>query len=99
MSAGAGVVFDRYQGQRRRRRSIPAAGSQAIAYQMIIRDWTRNANGTARPTAFGVRLQASPAPVSCLPHAFEGSMAHRQEYRPAMASGDASVSRVKMPRS
>jgi hypothetical protein len=38
MSAGAGVAFDRYQGQRRRRLSIPAAGSQEIAYQTIIRE-------------------------------------------------------------
>jgi hypothetical protein len=50
-----------------------------MAYQMIIRDWMRNANGTARSTASGTRLQASPAPVSCLPVAFDGSIAHRQE--------------------
>jgi hypothetical protein len=59
MSAGAGVALVRYQGQRLRRCSIAVAGSQKMAYQRIIRDWTRNANGTVRSTAFGVRLQAS----------------------------------------
>jgi len=39
-----------------------------------MRDWTRKANGTARSTARVVRLQASPAPVTCLPAALEGSM-------------------------
>jgi hypothetical protein len=79
ISAGAGVALAVYQGQRRRRSAIPAAGSPAMEYQTIIRDWTRNANGTARSTAFGTRLRASPAPVSCLPIAFDGSIAHRQE--------------------
>src|SRR5438552_11991341 len=79
MSAGEGVALVRYQGHRARRLSTPAAGSQEMAYHKIIRDWMRNANGTARSTAFGTRLQASPAPVSCLPVAFDGSMAHRQE--------------------
>ena len=79
MSAGEGVAFDWYQGQWLRRQAIAAAGSQEIAYQVIMRDWMRNANGTVRSTAFGMRLQASPAPVSCLPAALEGSMGHRQE--------------------
>jgi hypothetical protein len=87
MSAGAGVALVRYQGQRLRRPAIAAAGSQEMAYQRIIRDWVRNADGTARSTAFSVRLQASPAPVSCFPVALDGSMAHRQEYRSAIASG------------
>jgi hypothetical protein len=33
-------------------------------------------DGTARSTAFAVRLQAWPAPVTCLPAALEGSMGH-----------------------
>ena len=74
MSAGEGAAFDWYQGQRLRRQAIAAAGWQEIAYQTIIRDWMRNANGTVRPTASGRRLQASPTPVSCLPAALEGSM-------------------------
>jgi hypothetical protein len=74
MSPAAGVALARYQGLRCRRCSMPAAGSQEIAYQQIMRDWTRNANGTARSTARVVRLQASPAPVTCLPAALEGSM-------------------------
>lgn len=79
MSAGEGVAFDRYQGQRPRRSAITAAGSRETAYQQIIRDWMRNANGTVRSTALGVRLQASPTPVSCLPAALDGSVGHRQE--------------------
>ena len=73
------MALVRYQGQRLRRHPMLAAGSQARAYQMIIRDWMRNANGTVRSTASWTRLQASPAPVSCFPVALEGSMAHRQE--------------------
>ena len=65
MSAGEGVALVRYQGQRLRRPAIAAAGSQEIAYQVIIRDWIRKVNGTVLSTAFRVRLQASPAPVSC----------------------------------
>ena len=99
MSAGEGVTLVVYQGQRERRCPMLAAGSPTRAYHKIIRDWTRNANGTVRSTASCTRLQASPAPVSCLPIAFDGSIAHRQEYRSAMASADAVVSRVKSPRS
>ena len=99
MSAGEGVALVRYHGFWRRRRSMPAAGSQEMAYQRIIRDWTRNVNGTVRSTAFAVRLQASPAPVSCLPVALDGSMAHRQEYLSAMQAGAAAVSRLNSPRS
>jgi hypothetical protein len=74
MSAAAGVALAVYHGFRCRRCPMPTAGSQEIAYQQIIRDWTRNANGAARSTARAVRLQASPAPVICLPAALEGSM-------------------------
>ena len=42
MSAGEGVALVRYQGQRLRRPAIAAAGSQEIAYQVIIRDWIRS---------------------------------------------------------
>ncbi|MGH3200432.1 MAG: hypothetical protein ACRDOH_23725 [Streptosporangiaceae bacterium] len=59
----------------------------------------RNANGTARPTAFWTRVQAPPVPVSCLPAAFDGSMAHRQECRSMTAAAVAPVPGVKMPRS
>jgi hypothetical protein len=74
MSAAAGVALDRYHGFGCRRCTRPAAGSQEMAYQQIIRDWMRNANGTVRSTALGTRLQASPAPVTCLQAALEGSM-------------------------
>ena len=87
MSAAAGVALARYHGLRCRRCSRPAAGSQERAYQVIIRDWMRNANGTARSTALAVRLQASPAPRTCLPAALEGSMGHRQEYRSIASPG------------
>jgi len=79
MSARLGLVLVRYQGQRSRRSSMSAGACPVIAYQQMIRDWTRNANGTARSTARWVRLCASPAPVSCLPAALDGSIAHRQE--------------------
>src|ERR1700758_876734 len=95
MSAAAGVALAVYHGFRSRRCARPAAGSQEMAYQQIIRDWMRNANGTVRSTAFGTRLQASPAPVTCLPAALEGSMGHRQEYRSIADPGDRDVSRVK----
>ena len=52
----------------------PGAGSQAIAYQQVIRDWTRKANGTVRSTALAVRLQAPPAPVTCLPAVEHGRL-------------------------
>lgn len=81
MSAAAGVALAAYHGFRFRRCSRLAAGSQEMAYHTIMRDWTRNANGTARSTARVVRLQASPAPVTCLPAALDGSMGRRQKYR------------------
>jgi hypothetical protein len=99
MSAADGVALDRYHGLLLRRCSTPAAGSQDTAYQRIMRVWTRNANGTARSTAFAVRLQAWPTPVTCLPAALEGSMGHRQEYRSITAAGDRDVSRLNRPRS
>ncbi len=46
MSAAAGVALAVYQGLCCRRSSMPTAGSQEIAYQQIMRDWTRNAKGT-----------------------------------------------------
>ena len=74
MSAAAGVALAVYHGLRCRCCPMPAAGSQETAYQQIMRDWTRNAKGTVRSTALAVRLQAPPAPVTCLPAALEGSM-------------------------
>jgi hypothetical protein len=71
------VALAVYQGLRRRRSSMPTAGSQEIAYQQIM----------------------SPAPMTCLPTALEGSMAHRQEYRSIASPGDSAVSRVNRPRS
>jgi len=53
---------------------MSAGAYPATAYQQMIRDCTRNANGTARSTARWVRLRASPVPVSCLPAALDGSM-------------------------
>ncbi len=79
MSARLGQVLVRYHGQRRRRASMSAGAYPAIAYQQITSDWTRKANGTARSTARWVRLRASPAPVTCLPAALDGSIGHRQD--------------------
>jgi DNA helicase IV len=63
MPAADGAALAGYHGLRCRRCSRPAAGSQETAYQQIMRDWTRNANGLARSTARVVRLQAWPALV------------------------------------
>ena len=56
MSAGEGVALVRYRGSGCGA-AIAAAGSQEIAYQVIIRDWIRKVNGTVLSTAFRVRLR------------------------------------------